>query len=242
MNRSADRISETPDIDFPFVEGFSAFNKLGGATQTFLSGLARYTTDFFVPYLISTHYFQQAESDHLPKSSPLDNLESYLKLNDFNNELMGRGVSSAMDAVSNYAQKEMGAFLQAMYQSVFALNNHDLNAFATRQAELMDRVVRIYPQMIQDIEPEYGFHFERGVHKLIAETDRFYLYQITPSDGLTVRMDAKPVCILPPYVLGANILGFLPGENKSYVHCFANQGIPTYILSLIHISEPTRPY
>jgi len=42
-------------------------------------------------------------------------------------------------------------------------------------------------------------------------------------------MDAKPVCIVPPYVLGANILGFLPGENKSYAHCFANQGIPTYI-------------
>ena len=35
--------------------------------------------------------------------------------------------------------------------------------------------------------------------------------------------------IIPPYVLGANILGFLPGENRSYAHCFANQGIPTYI-------------
>jgi len=229
MNRPANMILEPPNIDLFFEEGFSAVNKLGCATKTFLSGLARYTTDFFVPYLISTHYFQQVESDQFPKISPMDNLESYLELNDFCNELMGRGVSSAADAVSNYAQQEMGVFLKAMYQSMFALNNHDLNAFAARQAELMDRVVRIYPQMIRDIEPEYGFHFERGVHKQVAETDRFYLYQITPSDGLTVRMDAKPVCILPPYVLGANILGFLPGENKSYAHCFANQGIPTYI-------------
>jgi hypothetical protein len=44
-----------------------------------------------------------------------------------------------------------------------------------------------------------------------------------------VRDHGKPILILPPYVLGANILAFLPGEYKSYVHCFANQGIPTYI-------------
>jgi hypothetical protein len=230
MNSPENSISETPDIDYPFKEGFSALNKLGYATQTFLSGLSRYTTDFFVPYLISTNYFQQAESDKLFKTSPMDNLESYLKLLGFNDELMGRGVSSALDAVSGYARLEMGNFIQAMYKSAFALNHHDLNAFASRQAELMDRVVHIYPQMIQDIEPEYGFHFERGVHERVAENDRFNLYQIAPSDTtVTVRMDAKPICIMPPYVLGANILGFLPGENKSYAHCFANQGIPTYI-------------
>ena len=168
----------------------------------------------------------------------LDNLESYLNLLDCNNELMGRGVSSALDAVNDYARQEMGAFLQAMYQSAFALNPHELNAFATRQAELMERVVHVYPQMIRDIEPEYGFHFERGVHERVAETNRFYLYRITPSDTtVTVRMDAKPICILPPYVLGANILGFLPGENKSYAHCFANQGIPTYIRILKDIKH-----
>jgi hypothetical protein len=230
MTSPKDRISETPDIDFPFKEGVSALKKLGDATQAFLSGLARYSTDFFVPYLLSTHYFQQAESEKLFNTSPLDNLGSYLRLLDFNNGLMGRGISSALDAVGTYARQEMDTFLQAMYQSAFALNNRDLNAFATRQAELMDRVVHHYPQVIQDIEPEFGFHFERGIHQRVTETDRFYLYQITPSDStVTVRMDAKPVCIVPPYVLGANILGFLPGENKSYAHCFANQGIPTYI-------------
>ncbi len=40
---------------------------------------------------------------------------------------------------------------------------------------------------------------------------------------------AKPILIVHPYVLGADILAFLPGENKSYVHSFANQGIPTYV-------------
>jgi len=30
-------------------------------------------------------------------------------------------------------------------------------------------------------------------------------------------------------VLGTNVLAFLPNDKKSYVHCFANKGIPTYI-------------
>jgi hypothetical protein len=47
----------------------------------------------------------------------------------------------------------------------------------------------------------------------------------------------KPLLILPPYVLGANILGFLPGENKSYAHCFANRGVPTYIRILKDIQS-----
>ena len=51
-----------------------------------------------------------------------------------------------------------------------------------------------------------------------------------PLDGdVAVKEKGKPVLIIPPYVLGAGILCFLPGENKSYVHCYANQGIPTYI-------------
>jgi len=63
-----------------------------------------------------------------------------------------------------------------------------------------------------------------------AETDRFTLYQsCRKHKGVNFRPDMKPVLIIPPYVLGANILAFLPGEDKSYVHCFANQGIPTYV-------------
>jgi len=169
-------------MDTPYNDGISALYNLGAATQTFLTGLSRYTADFFVPYLISTHYFQQAESKKAFSASPLENLESYLNLLSFNAELMGRGISSALDALGNYSGKEMGEFVQAMYKSVFSMNPGDLNAFAVRQAELMERAVYVYPKVIQDIEPEYGFHFERGVHELAAETDRFYLYRISPSD------------------------------------------------------------
>jgi hypothetical protein len=44
-----------------------------------------------------------------------------------------------------------------------------------------------------------------------------------------VRDDVKPVLLIPPYMLGVHILAFLPFENKSYAHAFANEGIPTYV-------------
>jgi poly(3-hydroxyalkanoate) synthetase len=95
----------------------------------------------------------------------------------------------------------------------------------------MELVVHEYPQAIRAIEPEYGFHFEDDRRYLkVAETERFFLYQVLPWDkSVEVREKGKPIVIVPPYVLGANILAFLPGEGKSFVHCFANQGIPTYI-------------
>ena len=53
-----------------------------------------------------------------------------------------------------------------------------------------------------------------------------------PEAELSFNQERKvenPGRIIPPCVLGANILAFLPGEDKSYTHCFANQGIPTHI-------------
>ena len=44
-----------------------------------------------------------------------------------------------------------------------------------------------------------------------------------------VRNDLKPVLLVPPYMLGVHILSFLPHDNKSYAHSFANEGIPTYV-------------
>ncbi|MDZ7579241.1 MAG: hypothetical protein U5R30_01060 [Deltaproteobacteria bacterium] len=56
---------------------------------------------------------------------------------------------------------------------------------------------------------------------------------------MTQRRQSGPTASppdLPPYVLGADILGFLPGENKSYAHAYANFGVPTYIRILKDIS------
>ena len=243
MNRPADLLQKTQDGESIPGESFLAFNQLFNNTQMFFSGLSRSPTDFFMSYLISTQYFQNVESGRLLTMSPFDSLDAYLKIFDVNAQLMDRGMSSALDAIQSYEKEQLSAFWPALCRSLFAMDGRELKEFSDRQAEIMNAVVNAYPQAILDIEPEYGFHFETGQHELAAETDRFYLYRITPSDQNTViREDAKPIIILPPYVLGANILGFLPGENKSYAHCYANQGFPTYIriLKNIQTTEPLQ--
>ena len=220
-----------------FDKNASAVNQLVSITQNYLAGLSKYAGDFMIPYLISTSCFSAAENEKLPRTSPLESLAAYLKLLDFNLNIFNRGFFAGLGAINGYARFEMGSFIAALYNTMLNTQGQDLYAFVERQARLMDVVVNAYPEAIQAIEPEYGFHFERGDHQLAAETDRFRLYRISPSDPkVTVKKSGKPILIIPPYVLGANILGFLPGENKSYAHSFANRGIPTYIRVLKDIA------
>ncbi|MGD9104873.1 MAG: metal transporter, partial [Desulfobacterales bacterium] len=156
----------------------SAVYQLINATQSYLTGLSKYAGDFMIPYLISTSYFKKVEDEKLSRTSPLDSLAAYLKLLDFNLNIFNRGFWGGLESINGYAQFEMGSFMAAVYNTFLNMEGEDLYAFAERQARLMDLVVNVYPQAIQAIEPEYGFHFERGEHKLMAETDHFYLYQI----------------------------------------------------------------
>ena len=189
----------------------AAIYQLISASQNYLAGLSRYAGDFMVPYLLSTGYFKNVEDKRLASTPPLESFMSYMKLLDFNLDIFNRGLFSGMNAINGYGQMEMGSLIAALYNSFSSGGGEDLSTFAKRQADLMDLVVNTSPEAIQSIEPEYGFHFESGEHQLAAETDRFYLYRISPVDKKTgIKKDGKPVLILPPYVLGANILGFLP--------------------------------
>jgi hypothetical protein len=223
-------INEATANDDWFSGGISVLQNILSASQSYLSGILKYTDSFYTPYLLATQYFQQAEALRLSENPPADSLEAYLGLLENNIELMARSLSGSARMLEAYTQNESDGLAEALQQTFFEFNNTKLAAFTARQAELLDLVVNVYPKAIEAIAPEYGFHFERGEHVLADETDRFLLYRVAPSlPGVKTRSDAKPVLILPPYVLGANILGFLPGEQRSYAHCFANQGFPTYI-------------
>jgi hypothetical protein len=216
--------------------GLSVLQNVLSASQTYLKGMLSYTDSFYTPYLLATQYFQQAESLRLSENPPADSMDAYLGLLENNIELMARSLSGSARMMESYARNEADHLAEALQQSFFEFNPTKLAEFTARQAELLDLVVNVYPKAIEAIAPEYGFHFERGEHALVDETDRFFLYRVAPSlPGVKTRSDAKPVLILPPYVLGANILGFLPGEQRSYAHCFTNQGFPTYIRILKEI-------
>jgi poly(3-hydroxyalkanoate) synthetase len=198
--------------------------------QTYFTGLSRYFLDFMAPAFSALEAFPTVEREKLEESSPEETIQDHMGLWKFNLHLAERGLTHGMKAIQDFHAHQLEQAFHAWHNTLNQEKGEDIAAFMARQARLMDLVVHEYPQAIRDIEPEYGFHFDDGNYIKTAETDRFYLYQVLPWDkSVKVRKKGKPIVIIPPYVLGANILSFLPAEGKSFVHCFANQGIPTYI-------------
>jgi hypothetical protein len=213
----------------------SAMRDFLSAFQTGVATLTRYSNAFFIPFLISSTYFSREESQRFWARSPLENFSAYLKLGQMNLELMGRAMSGGLIATNQFLEME----IQDLLSNVASAGPEAYAKFAQRLDKLTKGVAYTYPAAIDDIGSEFGFHFERQpVHAKVDESPRFELYQVLPTDPkVEVRQDGKPVLVIPPFVLGANILAFLPGEERSYCHAFANQGIPTYIRVLKNIRD-----
>jgi hypothetical protein len=231
--------SSPEELEAAFMKPLHIAAHQMGAAQNFWAGFSRYANEFMIPYLLSTRYLAQAETERLVAVPPWESARSYMELAEFNADIAIKNLMASIRAINDIGGKELQNGVTAMFNTLLSLDEgEDLEGYFARQALMMDRVANVYPRAIREIEPEYGFHFEQGRHELFDETDRFYLYRVAPSDpSVQVDDSIKPILILPPYVLGANILAFLPGDNRSYTHCFANQGVPTYIRILKKVDE-----
>jgi len=224
MELSPDKVLETQ------AKIISASIDQARMMQTCWVGLGRYILEFMEPAFSALESFCSVERAKLNEHSPEESIKDYQGLMEFNLWLAEKGLTHGMTAIKDFQTHQWEQARNAWENTLYQQPGEDIAAFMARQARLMELVVHEYPQAIRAIEPEYGFHFDDGNYIKTAETDRFNLYQVLPWDkSVKVRKKGKPVVIIPPYVLGANILSFLPGEGKSFAHCFANQGIPTYI-------------
>ncbi len=208
----------------------ASVNMAKGA-QTYWAGIFNYVNEFVTPSWAAMSAFATVEKKKLERApfTVYETLKNYAELMQFNLELGARQLTSSFLAINEYQIKHANEILAASFSTLFGSGGEDIASVTGRQGKFLDFVVNAYPRAILDIESEYGFHFDNGGYVKAAETERFCLYRVLPTDkGVKVRENGKPIIIIPPVVLGPNILAFLPGENKSYVHCFANQGIPTY--------------
>jgi hypothetical protein len=196
-------------------------------------GLAlwRYSEDFLDAYLRSVRSFVTAESQRLPGLDLLTAAASYAQLGALNADLARRAWAGTFRPSVELGWQE----LESLARALGLIPGHvpdaaALAAWTSRQAALARGLARDLPAEVAAVAPHFGFHFERHPDALVDETERFRLYQVAPTHGEVRPEDGrKPLLIVPPYVLGANILGFLPGEDRSYAHAFANQGVPTYL-------------
>ncbi|MBU1168639.1 MAG: metal transporter [Proteobacteria bacterium] len=208
------------------------------AIQNYWFGLSNYVSDFLIPCLNASSYFGNVEQKNTLTYSPADNIKSQMDLLRFNVNLVSRGYSGALKFLNDYFSKEGHELMDAWFNTLCKGNGENIKTILSKRMETLNRIAVEYPKAIEEVGPEFGFHFERGENEKVAETDRFTLYKIAPTDKqVTIDDSLKPIVIIPPYVLGENILSFLPHENRSYTHAFANQGIPTYIRVLKSIID-----
>ena len=197
--------------------------------SAYSNALVNYHQEFMQPFWVAMNAFLSTEQEKLLSHPPADSMRDYLELLQFNLQVAEKGFQSGLQAMLGYHGNRADQGMQAWLNTIYKRDGETIADFAEKEAQLLENLLYVYPKAIVDIKPEYGFHFDDGGYVKAGETDRFVIYQVLPNNAEGVRENGKPVLIVPPYVLGANILGFLPAENKSYVHAFANQGIPTYI-------------
>ena len=196
------------------------------ATQDYWGGVFKYVTAFMGPSVNALNAFANVEKEKLAQKSPGENLKDYSELFNLNVRLASTAMAASLRAMNTFFYEKLSEGFLAWLDT---LEDDDrLCDFACRLEETLKAANHEYPKAIAEIKAEYGFHLDSPGYVKVAETERFDLYQVLPNKKeITPR--SKPILIIPPYVLGANILAFLPGEQRSYVHCYANQGIPTYI-------------
>ncbi|VUX46789.1 conserved hypothetical protein [Candidatus Defluviicoccus seviourii] len=183
----------------------------------------REITEFSDSCLIAAQVSMQGARDN-----PLDLMQA-LEVLQHNQALMTKGMLSAQEKMMDYVFDQVEEGMQATFNTLFNVEGEKISGYINREAEVMESVAN-FNEQINKIKDEFGFHFNTGNYKLVHETDTFKMYQVLPlKAGVKVRDDVKPMLLVPPYMLGVHILSFLPYENKSYAHSFANEGVPTYV-------------
>lgn len=230
---------ETSDISLTNLneildKKLSLFSDFFNLPINLTTGFSKYLQDFYIPFLISAHTFNRAESENLFSSSLEENATAYMHFFKLNSDLFFKTINGSMDAAFN-------TFLGNLTNKITQWNAMSLNSDPCELFDQFSQSVSItsnalqflakdYPKAMLDIKSEFGFHFNDGSLEKVAETERYNLYQVLPTEkDIKTKKHGKPILVIPPYVLGSDILSFLPRENKSYVHAFANQGIPVYI-------------
>ena len=181
--------------------------------SSFNQGVINYNNSFQELITPLTAKFISEQLTHPTYLSPSE----FIKLNTLTYDLLAQSFNGSLRD-----------YLQYLNQSVEIARSEGIDEFFKKESKLINLIVKTLPKKIQEIEKDFGFHFDNGKYNHDYETNCFDFYQVLPNkEGIEIK--GKPLLIIPPYVLGYDILAFLPNEGKSFVHEFANNGIPTYI-------------
>lgn len=143
-------------------------------------------------------------------------------------ELVATGIKESASYLNERSEEISRILLTYDVQSI--------ELFWAKEAKILDTVVHHFPAAEQGIRSRMGMQFDDARRFMeIGETSRLVLYRVLPlADGVTTRMDGKPILHLAPFILPENILDLLPYDGISMLGAFANAGTPTYF---VHVRD-----
>jgi len=196
--------------------------------QLFMNSLIKYFDIFLEPLPNAINSFLNAEQ--INSSSNHEDFNDITELMRWNMAMAERNFRSGLEEFNKYSSSRIQGWTQAWMDYVDG-NQDGFRDFFQGEASTMKHLANSIDKAVSEVEDHFGLKLsDDSFYTKVAETDRFALYQVLPCiPGVKVRENGKPVLLIPPYVLGPNILAFLPDEGRSYAHSFANKGIPTYI-------------
>jgi len=214
-------LKEMPDVSSSWLRYLTALTR----------SLNREQTEFLDSYLIAAQIALQAAKDN-----PMT-LRDTLEIMQHKSALVGKGLRATQEKIADFTFDQLMELNEAFFNTILDAEGEKLSGYLKREAEVMEAVAN-FPEQIEKVKDDFGFHFNTSAYRLIHDTGSFLMYQVLPiKEGVKVRDDLKPMLLIPPYMLGEHILSFLPYEDKSYAHSFANEGIPTYVRVVKDIDE-----
>ena len=205
-------------------------NTFMNAVPNYCKGTYNYNKEFMDTFQKVVTNFSKVQSNNGKNIEEEEVSKDYMELLKFNMQVSKKALSSTMSMANDYFAKKLNETWTAWLNTMTNNGKEGISEYSDRQAKILNRVVNEYPKAIKDIKNDYGFHFDEAGYEKVAETDHFLLYQVLPNDkNVKADKNKKPIMLIPPYVLGANILAFLPKERKSLAHSYANKGFPTYV-------------
>ena len=106
------------------------------------------------------------------------------------------------------------------------------------QIERLKAVVEL-EENVERIRTRYGLQLDNPKRALLVfSKPRAKLYQILPmAPGVVTNMGGKPVMMMGPTILSADIANLLPEKGVGVLQSYADRGIPTYIVILDSCEE-----
>ena len=182
------------------IDAYRSLVDLTRIYQAYWSGVYKYTGEFMLPFWTALNAFLTTEKDKLVRHRPEESIRDYLELLQFNLQVAQKGQASSLEAMGDYHAEKTGRVFAAWLNGFGQTDGETLQEVFSREAELLEKVVYTYPAAIRNIKAEYGFHFDSHKYIKAAETERFELYQVLPSNGSASRDGGKPILIIPPYL------------------------------------------